>query len=89
MKVIGALYLVFVLITTTFGAYLGSEALCQVLAARPAHFPWVAGFLHIVLFGVVFFQGLLMHLRVPMTAVLLLGFLFIEGALLAGLHFLA
>jgi len=89
VRLLSALYLLWVLITTTLGSLIGVGTLCHLfsLAGPPRH-PLIACVFYVGLFVVLFFQGLLLHLRIPSNGVLLLGFGLIEGILLAGLHFL-
>jgi hypothetical protein len=88
VKLFGALYLIYVLVTTAIGAFLGSGACAAIFTHGATRHPWLAGMLYVVLFSVLFFQGLLLHLRVPSNAILSLGALVIVGILVAGLHFL-
>jgi hypothetical protein len=88
VKVFGVLYLIYVVFTTALGAFLGSGACAAILGHHASHHPWLAGALYVVLFSVLFCQGLLLHLRVPSNTVLSLGALIIVGLMVAALHFL-
>ena len=89
MKVIGALYLIWMLVAAAFGAVLGSEAFCHMAsAAGPTRYPLLASCLHVILVGVLFVQGVVLHVRMPANRILALGFLVIVAVLLACLHLL-
>ena len=89
VKLVGALYLIFVFVTTVIGAFLASEAFCAAFGVSGAtRHPIFASVLHIGLFGVLFIQGLVIHFRLPAASILSIGFLGISGVFLAALHFL-
>jgi hypothetical protein len=77
------------LVAAALGAVLGSEAFCHMAsAAGPTRHPLLATCLHVILVGVLFLQGIVLHVRMPANRILALGFLVIVAVLLAGLHLL-
>ena len=89
MKFLSALYLLWVLVSTAFAAWLASDAFFHFAVGQgPVRHPWMAGALHVLIFGLLFFQGLLMHLRVTSSAIVGLGLLILAGIMVAAGHFL-
>jgi hypothetical protein len=89
VKFLGALYLTWVLGTAALGAWIGSDVFFHLLLrTEAAQHSWLAAIMHVGLFGALFLQGLLLHLRVPSSALLGLGLLVIVGIIFAVLNFL-
>ena len=89
MKVIGALYLIWMVITALLGAWLAMNAFCGAFTMhKPVHHPWLVGLLQAGILGVLFLEGLVMHLRLPSRLILALGALLLVGIMLALLSLL-
>jgi len=88
VKFLSALYLAWVLGSTAFAAWLASDAFFKfAIGQGPMRHPWFAAVLHVFIFGLLFFQGLLMHLRVTSSAIVGLGLLLLTGIMVAAVHF--
>ena len=90
MKLLGGLYLIWLLGTSAVGAYLASDAFCWLALSDPgrAGHPILVDALQAVMFVPLFFQGLLVHLRIPGNSIVGLGLLMLVGILIGIVHFL-